>query len=136
MLFYGRRMLRKVKNLSGQAYNGQGRKRRAVMKFARKILQLKNDNTPLQYKSNEPPAEYLEETVEGKEKVPPDVLYMLQNIRVFGHFEKPVFLKLCKNTEIINLEPNQILFTIGNSSKYSCYFFYCTCFVLFFTFFR
>lgn len=113
MLFYGRRMLRKVKNLSGQAYNGQGRKRRAVMRFARKILQLKNENTPLEYKSYEPPDEYLQEKVEGKEKVPPDALYMLQNIRVFGHFEKPVFLKLCKNTEIISLEPNQILFTIG-----------------------
>lgn len=27
MLFYGRKMLRKVKTISGQAYNGHGRKR-------------------------------------------------------------------------------------------------------------
>lgn len=114
MLYYGRRMLRKVKSLSGQAYSGQGRKRKAVMKFARKILQLKKDNIPMQLKSDEPPAAYLEETVEGNDRVPPDALYMLQSIRVFGHFEKPVFLKLCKHTEIINLEPNELLFKLGD----------------------
>lgn len=43
-LFYGRKMLRKVKNIGGQVRNsGQGRKRKMVMKFARKILQLKKD---------------------------------------------------------------------------------------------
>lgn len=117
MLFYGRRMLRKVKNLSGQAYNGQGKKRRAVMRFARRILQLRKENTPLQLKQNEPPAEYLEETIEGNEKVPPDALYLLQSIRVFGHFEKPVFLKLCKHTEIIQLNANEFLFSLGESDE-------------------
>lgn len=38
-------MLRKVKNISGQVRNsGQGRKRKMVMRFARRILQLKKDS--------------------------------------------------------------------------------------------
>lgn len=115
MLFYGRRMLRKVKNVSGQVYGGQGRKRKAVMRFAKRILQLRKDNIPMQMKTVEPPAEYLEETMEGIDRVPPDALYMLQSIRIFGHFEKPIFLKLCKNTEVLHLEPHDYLFRITDA---------------------
>lgn len=115
MLFYGRRMLRKVKTVSAQAYGGQGRKRRAVLRFAKRILQLKKENIPMQLKTVEPPAEYLEEmTGEAGDRVPPDALYMLQGIRIFGHFEKPIFLKLCKHTEIISLQTNDLLFKIGD----------------------
>ncbi|XP_031629019.1 neuropathy target esterase sws isoform X1 [Contarinia nasturtii] len=115
MLFYGRRMLRKVKTLSGQAYNGQGRKRRAVVRFAKRILNIKrDDNLPMLLKTVEPPNEYLEEMVDGSDKVPPDAFCMLQGIRIFGHFEKPIFLKLCKFTEIITLDTNDLLFKIGD----------------------
>lgn len=123
MLFYGRRMLRKVKSLSGQAYGGQGRKRRAVVRFAKRILQLKRESIPMQMKTVEPPAEYLEESAELTDKVPPDALYMLQGIRIFGHFEKPIFLKLCKHTEIITLQANQNLFKAG---KFSFVLFLCS----------
>ncbi|XP_030378063.1 neuropathy target esterase sws isoform X1 [Scaptodrosophila lebanonensis] len=113
MLFYGRRMLRKMKNVSGQMYSsGKGYKRRAVMRFARRILQLRRDNMPLEMKTVEPPAEYLEESHEGSERVPPDALYMLQSIRIFGHFEKPVFLKLCKHTQVVELMAGDYLFKI------------------------
>lgn len=61
----------------------------------------------------EPPAEYLQEEVLNDDRMPPDALYMLQSIRVFGHFEKPVFLKLCKHTEIINVNAGTNLFRIG-----------------------
>lgn len=61
----------------------------------------------------EPPNEYLEEERINDERMPPDALYMLQSIRVFGHFEKPVFLKLCKHTEIMNLPAGSYLFKIG-----------------------
>lgn len=107
-----------VKNISGQVHGGQGKKRRLVMKFARRLLQLKKDTTPMQLKVLEPPSEYLEEDVSSKDdkRVPPDALYMLQSIRVFGHFEKPIFLKLCKHTEIINLPAGSYLFKIGNVS--------------------
>ncbi|KAM7350594.1 patatin like phospholipase domain containing sws isoform 3-T3 [Cochliomyia hominivorax] len=115
MLFYGRRMLRKVKNVSGQVYGGQGRKRKAVMRFAKRLLQLRRENIPLQMRTVEPPAEYLEETIEGSDRVPPDALYMLQSIRIFGHFEKPIFLKLCKHTEVLTLEPGDFLFKITDA---------------------
>lgn len=32
---------------------------------------------------------------------------------VFGHFEKPIFLKLCKHTDIMNLPAGAYLFKIG-----------------------
>ncbi|XP_034671332.1 neuropathy target esterase sws isoform X3 [Drosophila subobscura] len=113
MLFYGRRMLRKMKNVSGQMYsNGKGYKRRAVMRFARRILQLRRDNMPLEVRTVEPPAEYLEETMEGSDRVPPDALYMLQSIRIFGHFEKPIFLRLCKHTQLLELMAGDYLFKI------------------------
>ncbi|XP_064555367.1 neuropathy target esterase sws isoform X2 [Drosophila montana] len=113
MLFYGRRMLRKMKNVSGQMYSsGKGYKRRAVMRFARRILQLQRENRPLEMKTVEPPAEYLEETIEGSDRVPPDALYMLQSIRIFGHFEKPIFLKLCKHTQLLQLMAGDYLFKI------------------------
>ncbi|XP_041974640.1 neuropathy target esterase sws isoform X3 [Aricia agestis] len=114
MLFYGRRMLRKVKSISN---SGQGRKRRAVMRFARKLLQLKKDTAPEQLKVLEPPAEYLEEDLTSDDRVPPDALYMLHSIRVFGHFEKPVFLMLCKYTEILNLPAGSFLFKVGDTDE-------------------
>lgn len=52
-LFYGRKMLRKVKSISGQVRGtGQGRKRKMVMRFARRLLQLKKDTAPIQLKVN------------------------------------------------------------------------------------
>ncbi|XP_008556860.1 neuropathy target esterase sws isoform X2 [Microplitis demolitor] len=119
VLFYGRKMLRKVKSISGQvnSSSGQGKKRRAVMRFARRLLQLKKETVPQQLKVLEPPAEYLEEDLGPGERVPPDALYILQSIRVFGHFEKPVFLKLCKHTEIMNLPAGTMLFKIGDPDE-------------------
>ncbi|KAG7202507.1 hypothetical protein KM043_017071 [Ampulex compressa] len=118
VLFYGRKMLRKVKSIGGQVHaTGQGKKRRAVMRFARRLLQLKKENAPQQLKVLEPPAEYLEEDLGPGDRVPPDALYMLQSIRVFGHFEKPVFLKLCKHTEIMNLPAGSTLFKIGDPDE-------------------
>ncbi|XP_025833559.1 neuropathy target esterase sws-like [Agrilus planipennis] len=50
-LFYGRKMLRKVKSISGQVRNsGQGKKRKMVMRFARRLLQLKKENESEQLK--------------------------------------------------------------------------------------
>ncbi|GFG31714.1 hypothetical protein Cfor_06274 [Coptotermes formosanus] len=108
-----------VKSISGQVRGAQGKKRKLVMRFARRLLQLKKDSTPVQLKVLEPPAEYLEEDITSKDdqRVPPDALYMLQSIRVFGHFEKPVFLKLCRHTEIINLPAGTYLFRIGDPDE-------------------
>ncbi|KAK9871292.1 hypothetical protein WA026_011560 [Henosepilachna vigintioctopunctata] len=111
-LFYGRKMLRKVKNISGQ-----GKKRKMVMKFARRILQLKKESDTEQLKVIEPPPEYLQEDMLNDERMPPDALFMLQSIRVFGHFEKPIFLKLCKHTEILNVSAGSFLFKIGDEDE-------------------
>lgn len=115
MLFYGRRMLRKVKTIGGAGE--KGKKRRAVMKFAKKLLQLQKDNLTPELKVTEPPAEYFEEIIDGREKdkVPPDALYLLQSIRIFGHFEKPVFLRICKHTEVITLKAGEHLIKIGDN---------------------
>lgn len=75
-----------------------------------------NDSLMLKYSKIqvlEPPAEYLEEDLTSDDRVPPDALYMLHSIRVFGHFEKPVFLMLCKHTEILNLPAGGFLFKVG-----------------------
>ncbi|GJQ73889.1 putative phospholipase B [Trypoxylus dichotomus] len=114
-LFYGRKMLRKVKSISGQVRNsGQGRKRKMVMKFARRLLQLKKETETEQLKVLEPPAEYMQEDVLNDDRLPPDALYMLHSIRVFGNFEKPIFLRLCKHTEIVNLSAGSFLFKIAD----------------------
>lgn len=69
----------------------------------------------------EPPAEYMQEEVLSDDKLPADALYMLHSIRVFGHFEKPVFLRLCKHTEIVNLTAGSFLFKIGELVNFICY---------------
>lgn len=112
MIYYGRRMLRKVQSISSQ--NGNGRKRRAIARFAKNILHLRKENSPQQLKTVEPPAEYLEETETFNANVPQDAFFMLQSIRIFGHFEKPVFLKICRHTEIINLAAGESLIKIGD----------------------
>ncbi|XP_039289237.1 neuropathy target esterase sws isoform X2 [Nilaparvata lugens] len=118
VLFYGRKMLRKVKSISGQVHGGQGKKRKLVIKFARKLLQMKKENAPQQLKVLEPPAEFLQEDISTiDDRVPPDAFYMLQSIRVFGHFEKPIFLKLCKHTDILNLPAGSYLFKIGDPDE-------------------
>ncbi|KAK4881148.1 hypothetical protein RN001_004467 [Aquatica leii] len=117
-LFYGRKMLRKVKSISGQVRSsGSGRKRKMVMRFARRLLQLRKENEIEQLKVLEPPAEYLEEDLLSDDRMPKDAFYMLQSIRVFGHFEKPVFLKLCKHTEIMNIPAGSFLFKIGDPDE-------------------
>ncbi|XP_050544185.1 neuropathy target esterase sws-like isoform X2 [Daktulosphaira vitifoliae] len=118
VLFYGRKMLRKVKNISGQVH-GQGKKRKLVMKFARRLLQIRKDTTPQRLNVLEPPAEYLEEELIMKDgqNVPPDAFYMLQSIRMFGHFEKPIFLKLCRHTEVLNVHAGSQLFKVGDADE-------------------
>ena len=50
VLFYGRKMLRKVKSISGQVH--QTKKRKLVMRFARRILHLKKDTSSMQLQVN------------------------------------------------------------------------------------
>ncbi|CAB3386874.1 Hypothetical predicted protein [Cloeon dipterum] len=118
VLFYGRKMLRKVTSISRQVHSTQG-KRKKLIKFAGRWLQFKRDAVPAQLKVLEPPSEYLEEAATSgqDDRVPLDALYILQSIRVFGHFEKPVFLTLCKHVEVVRLHAGSYLFKIGDPDE-------------------
>lgn len=107
-------MLRKVKTISGSTNGEKGKKRRAVVKLAKRLLKLQNDNLQPQLKVTEPPLEYMEEVMEKSERIPSDAYSILRTIRIFGQFEKPVFLNICKHTEILNLKAGDHLMKVGD----------------------
>ena len=43
--------------------------------------------------------------------------FVLQNMRVFGNFEQPIFLELVKQIEYMSVPANQYLFKVGFSFK-------------------
>ena len=45
--------------------------------------------------------------------VPSEVLYLLKSVRPFGHFEKPLFMELCKHVETTFVPSGAILFRPG-----------------------
>ncbi|XP_040062016.1 neuropathy target esterase sws [Ixodes scapularis] len=118
VLFYGRKMLRKVNFLTDQASSGRTRlrKRQMVLRFAKKLLRLKREQ-PLTLQVKEPSQAFLEEdyTEQMEKRLPPDVLYMLRSVRVFGFFEKPVFMELWKHIETIFVPRGTMLFSLGDS---------------------
>ncbi|XP_046644796.1 neuropathy target esterase sws-like isoform X3 [Daphnia pulicaria] len=123
VMFYGRKMLRKissvkqkVKMISGQVRGPPGRKRKLVMKLARRLLPRRDHMPQSQLKNVEPPVEYLQEDISESidQRLPPEVVYMLQNMRMFGCFEKPLFLELIKHIETVDLRCSQHLFMIGD----------------------
>ena len=42
------------------------------------------------------------------------VRFVLQNMRVFGHFEHPIFLELVKQIEYMSVPANQYLFKVAS----------------------
>ncbi|KAF0298701.1 Neuropathy target esterase sws [Amphibalanus amphitrite] len=119
IVFYGRKMLRKVKSVGQYVKSSKNvKKRQLVMKFARNLLQMRKDDQT-QLAVLEPPSEYLQEDLrdDSDSSLPREVMYMLRSVRVFGHFEKPIFLELCKQCETIRLRPGQFLFKIGDSDE-------------------
>ena len=45
------------------------------------------------------------------------VRFVLQNMRVFGHFEHPIFLELVKQIEYLTVSTNQHLFKVGDPDE-------------------
>lgn len=71
---------------------------------------------PLTLQVKEPSQAFLEEdfiTEQSDNRLPSEVVYMLKSIRVFGFFEKPLFLELCKYIEYSTVPAGNLLFSIG-----------------------
>lgn len=115
VMFYGRKMLRKVRTSLQATGRIRGKKRQMVLRFAKRLLRLKRDQ-PLTLQVKEPSQAFLEEEIgdQCEQPLPPEVIYMLKSIRVFGFFDKPLFLELCKNLEFVNVPKGQHLFSIGD----------------------
>lgn len=112
--FIGQRMVKRVKAAGSYIRGGQGRKRKAIAKFAKRLLGQQISPETGQKHRLALPLEYLEEEFDGGHEVLPQQLkFVLQNMRVFGHFEQPIFLEIVKHIEYMSVPSNQYLFQVG-----------------------
>nr|KAF6486591.1 patatin like phospholipase domain containing 7 [Rousettus aegyptiacus] len=121
VMFYGRKIMRKVTTLPNTLVGSTAtprqrvRKRTKVLSLAKRILRFKKESPTLQPK--EPPPSLLEADLTEfdvkNSHLPSEVLYMLKNVRVLGHFEKPLFLELCKHMVFVQLLEGEHVFRPG-----------------------
>uniref|UniRef100_A0A8C5HGJ5 lysophospholipase n=1 Tax=Gouania willdenowi TaxID=441366 RepID=A0A8C5HGJ5_GOUWI len=121
VMFYGRKIMRKVSqstySLVGTPSSSRPRlkKKQKMLNIAKKILRIKKEVPTLQAK--EPPPSVLEADLTefdvANSHLPSEVLYMLKNVRVLGHFEKPLFLELCKHMVLEKFQQGEYVFRPG-----------------------
>jgi len=135
IMFYGRKMLRRVRSFakggisplgSGSGSRRAGgrdtRKRKLLVSIARRLLRFRREQEPhLQTLAlREPPASLLEvDWPPGLEpspeyRLPAELMFMLRNVRVLGHFEKPIFLELCRFMESRHVLAGEYIFRVGD----------------------
>uniref|UniRef100_A0A8D3D8M5 lysophospholipase n=1 Tax=Scophthalmus maximus TaxID=52904 RepID=A0A8D3D8M5_SCOMX len=112
VMFYGRKIMRKVSVFLNISFCKAAFKCKHV-----RILRIRREPPTLQPK--EPPpclleADLTEFDVQNSH-LPSEVLYMLKNVRVLGHFEKPLFLELCRHMVLIPLHQGEGLFRPGDT---------------------
>ncbi|KAM6188669.1 patatin-like phospholipase domain-containing protein 6 isoform 4-T4 [Sarcoramphus papa] len=123
MLFYGRKIMRKVSQSTSSlvdttissASRPRMKKKLKMLNIAKKFLRIQKELPTLQLK--EPPPSVLEADLTefdvANSHLPSEVLYMLKNVRVLGHFEKPLFLELCKHMVFQQCQQGDYVFCPG-----------------------
>uniref|UniRef100_A0A8C0B0E9 Cyclic nucleotide-binding domain-containing protein n=1 Tax=Buteo japonicus TaxID=224669 RepID=A0A8C0B0E9_9AVES len=122
MLFYGRKIMRKVTPgvTVPPGRRGRGTARgwwpcTDVTSLSPRFLRIQKELPTLQLK--EPPPSVLEADLTefdvANSHLPSEVLYMLKNVRVLGHFEKPLFLELCKHMVFQQCQQGDYVFRPG-----------------------
>ncbi|CAL1601765.1 unnamed protein product [Knipowitschia caucasica] len=122
VMFYGRKIMRKMSqstsSLVGTSSTSRPRmkKKQKMINIAKKILRFQKEVPILQAK--EPPPSVLEADLTefdvANSHLPSEVLYMLKNVRVLGHFEKPLFLELCKHMVFLRFQQGEHVFRPGH----------------------
>ncbi|XP_068277786.1 patatin-like phospholipase domain-containing protein 6 isoform X7 [Nyctibius grandis] len=123
MLFYGRKIMRKVSQSTSSLVDTtisstsrpRMKKKLKMLNIAKKFLRIPKEVPTLQLK--EPPPSVLEADLTefdvANSHLPSEVLYMLKNVRVLGHFEKPLFLELCKHMVFQQYQQGDYVFCPG-----------------------
>ncbi|EMP26325.1 Neuropathy target esterase, partial [Chelonia mydas] len=121
VLFYGRKIMRKVSQSTSSLVDTtisstsrpRMKKKLKMLNIAKKILRIKKELPILQMK--EPPPSVLEADLTefdvANSHLPSEVLYMLKNVRVLGHFEK--LLELCKHMIFQQFQQGEYVFRPG-----------------------
>ncbi|MGH0175506.1 UNVERIFIED_CONTAM: hypothetical protein FKN15_070565 [Acipenser sinensis] len=120
VMFYGRKIMRKVSQSTSSLVGTtpsrpRMKKKQKMLNIAKKILRFTKEVPTLQLK--EPPPSVLEADLTefdvANSHLPSEVLYMLKNVRVLGHFEKPLFLELCKHMVFLKFQQGEYVFRPG-----------------------
>ncbi|NXA00046.1 PLPL6 esterase, partial [Nesospiza acunhae] len=124
VLFYSRKIMRKVSQSTSSlvdvtpasgAARPRSRKKLKMLSIAKNFLRIQKEPPTLQLK--EPPPSVLEADLTefdvASSHLPSEVLYMLKNVRVLGHFEKPLFLELCKHMVFQQCQQGEDVFRPG-----------------------
>ncbi|CAF1139259.1 unnamed protein product, partial [Didymodactylos carnosus] len=118
VLYYGKRILRTMSSYSSTANN---RIRRRTRRFQQ--AKVRNE-APITLQPRSPPEFLLDTDFDfaggahrGEHMVPPEILYLLKSVKVFGHFERPLFLELCKYLESKVVVAGSYLFRIGDDDN-------------------